>query len=109
MCCSSRRNALRLKVITEGTQIRKILDHIGVDSEPPQISPTRSPSLWDDCSDAQTNAAVHMEPDWDLAVQPAPHFEVDQRVNWRMVEAAILNRCALAMRPIYAALCQSLL
>ena len=49
-----------------------------------------------------------MEPDWDLAVQPAPNFEVDQRVNWSMVEAAILTRCALAMRPTYAALCQSL-
>jgi hypothetical protein len=24
--------------ITEGTQIRRILDHIGVDSEPPHIS-----------------------------------------------------------------------
>ena len=50
-----------------------------------------------------------MEPDWDLAVQPALDFELDQRVDWRMVEAAILTRCALAMRPIYAALCQSLL
>ena len=49
-----------------------------------------------------------MEPDWDLAVQPAPNFEVDQRVNWSMVEAAILTRCALAMRPLYAAHCQSI-
>jgi hypothetical protein len=34
--------------ITEGMQIRKILDHIGVDSEP-RISPARGPPLWDDC------------------------------------------------------------
>jgi hypothetical protein len=67
--------------ITEGTQIRKILDHIGVDSEPPHISPARGPPLWDDC-DAQTDDGVHIEPDWDLAAQPAPDFEVDQRVNW---------------------------
>ena len=67
--------------ITEGTQIRKILDHIGVDSEPPQISPARGPPLWDDC-DAQTDEGVHIEPDWDLAAQPAPDFEVDQRVSW---------------------------
>jgi hypothetical protein len=39
--------------ITEGTQTSKILDHIGVDSEPPQISPARGPPLWDGCSDAQ--------------------------------------------------------
>ena len=67
--------------ITEGTQIRKILDHIGVDSEPPHIAPARGPPLWDDC-DAQTDDGVHMEPDWDLAEQAAPDFEVDQRISW---------------------------
>ena len=67
--------------ITEGTQIRRILDHIGVDSEPPHLSPARGPPLWDDC-DAQMDEWVHMEPDWDLAAQPAPDYEVDQRVNW---------------------------
>jgi hypothetical protein len=68
--------------ITEGTQIRKILDHIGVDSEPPHISPARGPPLWDDC-DAQMHEGVHIEPaDWDLAAQPAPGFEVDQRISW---------------------------
>ena len=25
---------------------------------------------------------VHIEPDWDLAAQPAPDYEVDQRVSW---------------------------
>jgi hypothetical protein len=68
--------------ITEGMQIRKILDHIGVDSEPPHISPARGPPLWDDCRDAQTDEGVHIQPDWDLAAQPAPDFEVDQRVSW---------------------------
>ena len=68
--------------ITEGTQISKILDHIGVDSEPPHIFPAGAPPLWDDCSDAQTDEGVHIEPDWNLAAQPAPDYEVDQRVNW---------------------------
>ena len=67
--------------ITEGTQIRKILDHIGVDSEPPHISPARGPPLWDDC-DAQTVEGVAVEPDWDLAAQLAPEYEVDQRISW---------------------------
>jgi hypothetical protein len=31
--------------ITEGAQIRKILDHIGVDSEPPRIAPARGPPI----------------------------------------------------------------
>jgi hypothetical protein len=71
--------------ITEGTQIRRILDHIGVDSEPPQISPARGPPLWEDC-DAQTDEGVAPGPDWatdwDLAAQAALDYEVDQRINW---------------------------
>ena len=68
--------------ITEGTQIRRILDHIGVDSEPPHISPARGPPLWDDC-DAQMDDGAQIEPaDWDLAAQLAPDYEVDQRINW---------------------------
>jgi Putative transposase len=47
----------------------------------PRISPARGPPLWDDC-DAQMHEGVEIEPDWDLAAQPAPNYEVDQRVNW---------------------------
>jgi hypothetical protein len=68
--------------VTEGRQIRRILDHIGVDSEPPHIAPARGPPLWDDCGDAQMDDELQIEPDWDLAAQPAPDFEVDQRINW---------------------------
>jgi hypothetical protein len=71
-----------IALISEGAQIRKILDHIWVDSEPPHISPARGPPLWDDC-DAQTDEGVHIEPaDWDLTAQAAPDFQVDQRINW---------------------------
>ena len=73
----------RIAFMTEGTQIRKILDHIGVDSEPPHISPARGPPLWDDGGDAQRDEGVQIEPaDWALAAQPAPDYEVDQRINW---------------------------
>ena len=72
--------------ITEGVQIRNILDHIGVDSEPAHISPARGPPLWDDCGDAQVDDGAQIEPDlatdWDLAAQPAPNFEVDRQVSW---------------------------
>lgn len=68
--------------ITEGTQIRRILEHMGVDSEPAQTSPARGPPLWDDSSDAQMDDGVQIEPaDCGLAVQPAPDFEADQRVG----------------------------
>jgi hypothetical protein len=58
--------------ITEGVQICKIRDHIGVDSEPPHISTARGPPLWDDCSDAQMD-------DW---AQATPDFEVNLRISW---------------------------
>jgi hypothetical protein len=67
--------------ITEGTQIRRILDHIGVDSEPPHISPARGPPLWDDC-DSYVGEGVTAELDWDLSAQPTPDYEVNQRINW---------------------------
>jgi hypothetical protein len=31
---------------------------------------------------AQMGEGVQTEPDWDLAAQPAPDFDADQRVNW---------------------------
>ena len=67
--------------ITHSADIRQILEHTGVEPEPAHISPARGPPLWEDC-DAQVGKGTQIEPDWDLAAQPAPEFEVDQRVNW---------------------------
>ena len=47
----------------------------------PRISPARRPPLWQDC-DAQMGKGVEIELEWDLAAQPAPDCEVDQRINW---------------------------
>jgi hypothetical protein len=68
--------------ITHSADIRRILDHIGVESEPPHIAPARGPPLWEDCGDAQLGEGPQIGPDWDLAAQPAaPHYEVDRLVN----------------------------
>ena len=67
--------------ITYSVDIRQMLDHIGVQTEPPNIAPARVPPLWEDC-DAQMGEGVQVEPDWDLAAQPAPYHELDQRINW---------------------------
>ena len=69
-----------IALITHSAEIWQILDHIGVACEPPRISPARVPPLWED-GDAQMGEGVQVEPDWDLAAQPAPDFEVNQRVN----------------------------
>jgi len=52
---------------------------------------------------------VEGEPNWDLSAQPAPDFDVDQRVNWRLSKTAIgktpsPQTClGVALRPVYAA------
>jgi hypothetical protein len=66
--------------ITHSADIRRILVSLGVESQPPHIAPARGPPLWDDC-DAQAGEGTQIEPDWDLAAQPAPDYEVDQRIN----------------------------
>jgi len=38
-----------LAFVTEGVQIRRILEHFGVDIQAPRIAPARGPPLWDDC------------------------------------------------------------
>jgi hypothetical protein len=68
--------------ITHSADSCRILDHIGVESEPPHIAPARGPPLWEDCGDAQQGEGIPIGPDWDLAAQPAPDYEVDQRINW---------------------------
>lgn len=67
--------------ITHRADIRQILNHSGVESDPLHISPARGPPLWEDC-DAQVDDGWQSEPDWDLAAHPAPDFEVDKQVNW---------------------------
>ena len=81
--------------ITEGAQTGKILDHIGLDSAPPRIAPARAPPLWDGC-DARIGEGVEIEPDWDLAAQPAPDYEVDQRIHWCGGKPALQTRCGEA-------------
>jgi hypothetical protein len=69
--------------ITHSADIRQILEHIGVESEPPHIAPARGPPLWDEV-DAQVGEAVEPLPDWDEACQAAPDFdfEADQCISW---------------------------
>ena len=67
--------------ITYSVDIRQILEHIGVDAEPPRITPARGPPLWDGCKGPR-GEGVEVEPNWDEAAQPAPDFEVDQRIRW---------------------------
>jgi hypothetical protein len=67
--------------ITHSADIRQILEHIGANSEPPRIAPARGPPLWEDC-DAWAGEGSQIGQDWDLAAQPAPDYEVDQRINW---------------------------
>ncbi len=67
--------------ITDGAEVRKILDHIGADSQAPRINPARGPPLWEDCG-APVGKGVEVEPDWDVSAQIAPDYQFDQRIAW---------------------------
>lgn len=78
--------------ITHSADIHRILDHIGMESQPPPIAPARGLPMWDDC-DAHSGEGTQIESDWDLAAQPAPDYEVDQRLNWWLLERANFMPC----------------
>jgi hypothetical protein len=44
--------------ITHSADIRRILAHIGADSEPQHIAPARGPPLWEDGCEAQKDDGV---------------------------------------------------
>ena len=66
--------------IIDGAQVKKILEHIGMDAQAPRITPVRGPPLWDVC-DAPVGEGADGEPDRDISAQTAPDYEVDQRFN----------------------------
>ena len=70
-----------IALITHSADIRQMLDHIEVQSEPRNIAPAHGSPMREDF-DAQMGEGAQVEPDWDLAAQPAPDYEVDQRINW---------------------------
>lgn len=68
--------------ITFSADIHKILEHIGVDSEAPRITPARGPPLWDDGGAQDPGEGVDAMAHWDMAGQPAPDDAPDQRTDW---------------------------
>ena len=64
--------------ITTGAEVKKILDHRGVASRPPRITPARGPPLWDQQDVADTDDADEQA---DL-VPESPEFQFDQRIDW---------------------------
>jgi hypothetical protein len=74
-----------LAFITDGVQIRRILEHIGVDAQAPPIAPACGPPLWDECDAQGTDGAgqeAPIDPDWGESAQAAPDDAPDQRTDW---------------------------
>ena len=67
--------------VNDGAGIRKILDHIGVESTPPKISQAHDPPLWDAGDEAEPKEYFDAAPDVDVG-QYGPDEDVDQSVNW---------------------------
>ena len=68
--------------ITFSADIDKILEHIGVDSVVPRITPARGPPLWDDCGAPEQGEGVEAMPDWNMTNQSAADYPDDQRTDW---------------------------
>ena len=71
--------------ITFSADIKKILEHIGVEPQAPRITPARGPPLWDECGAQESQEqgeGVEAEPDWDLENQSPPDYPDDQRTAW---------------------------
>lgn len=66
--------------ITDGSTVRRILDHLGESSSPPKVAPARGPPLWE--LELTLRPQAGGAPQWDLAHQPEPVFEFDQRDTW---------------------------
>ena len=62
-----------IAVIIDVAPVERILTHIGAPPRPPPIAPARGPPAWQDAPEPM--------PDWDLLGQPAPDFELDQRIT----------------------------
>ena len=71
-----------IALITFSADIQKILEHIGVDTQAPRITPPRGPPLWDSCGPQEMVEGVEAKPDWDLANQSPPDYTDDQRTDW---------------------------
>ncbi len=68
--------------VTFSADIDKILEHIGVDSVAPRITPARGPPLWDECGAQEPGEGVDAMPDWDMTSRSAPDYPEDQRTVW---------------------------
>jgi len=67
--------------ITEGVDVRAILEHITEPATPPRIASARGPPEW--CQDSVEDAIDAEERlSGDPLAQPEPEYEYDQRVSW---------------------------
>ena len=58
--------------VTFNADVQKILDHIGVDTKAPRITPACGPPLWEGEGAQEAGEGVEAEPDWDTANQSPP-------------------------------------
>ena len=67
---------------TFSADIHKILDHIGVETQAPRITPARGPPLWEGEGAQETGEGVEALPEWDMTSQSPPDYPDDQRTTW---------------------------
>ncbi len=64
-----------LAFLTEPASVKRILDHLGLPTEPPRVAPARGPP--------EQSFDFDQRPRHDpSAPEPMPEYELDQRVSW---------------------------
>ena len=83
--------------VTDGTEVRKISQHIGVHAQAPRTTSALGPPLWDMCH-AQMQESEGVEPEWDISAQAAlSDRSVHQLVNGE--DERLQTRPGLGARP----------
>ena len=63
-------------------RVKKILASLGQDSRRPKITPARGPPLWGGCDAVAQGGDTDADAEWEPSAQPAPQYQVDQRIDW---------------------------
>ncbi len=76
--------------ITFSADIPRILEHIGVDSVAPRITPARGPPLWDDCGAQEPWEGVDAMPD---GIWQTNHHPTTPKISVPFGECLVVGGC----------------
>ena len=74
MCPNCKGEMRLIAFLTERSSVDQILTHLGEPTVPPRIAPARAPP--------GSATDFDQQPPWEIAAEPIPEINFDQRDNW---------------------------